>query len=159
MLSPWLQAATGLKGGRREGRGQREAGFQSQGQLNHIQHQLGCTQAISFSAQHVCNTRSNHPAAILLSAVYQGRGRNAWPRPRIAWLTACSEEQSLCYQLLWVSCRCTRGHLAANALATLSAKKKRMWTGRRDIMGVMPLCTVLLHQSRCVPLFHFVLIR
>ncbi len=58
-------------------REEEEAGFQSQGRLNHIQHQLGCTQAISFSVQHFCNTRFNHLAAILLNAVYQGKGRNA----------------------------------------------------------------------------------
>lgn len=94
--------------GEGERREEGEAGLQSQGRLNHIQHQLGCTQAISFSVQHFCNTRFNHLAAILLNAVYQGKGRNAWPQLRIAWLTACSGEQSLRYQLLWVSCRCTQ---------------------------------------------------
>lgn len=66
------QPVSGHAGRRRGGGGQ---GSQSQGRLNHIQHQLGCTQAISFSVQHFCNTRFNHLAAILLNAVYQGKER------------------------------------------------------------------------------------
>lgn len=61
--------------GTRGGGGGGGQGSQSQGRLNHIQHQLGCTQAISFSVQHFCNTRFNHLAAILLNAVYQGKER------------------------------------------------------------------------------------
>ena len=79
-----------------------------------------------FSVQHFCNTRFNHLATILLNAVYQGKGRSAWPRLRIARLTACSEEQKPpLHQSLWVSCRSTQGHLAANTPAMLSAKNRK----------------------------------
>ena len=60
--------------GRGGGRGGGEARLQSRGRLNHIQHQFDCTQAISYSLQHFCNTRFNL-AVILINAVYQGEER------------------------------------------------------------------------------------
>lgn len=45
------------------------------------EHQLSCTQAISFSVQHFCSTRFNHPAAILFpNAVYQGKEKEKRPQ-------------------------------------------------------------------------------
>lgn len=96
-------------------------------------HQLGCAPAISHPAQHFSSTRFNHLAAILLNAVHQGKGRNTWLWLWIAPLTACSGEQSLRHRPVTVSQLewCT-GHLAANSLAILSARKKGKY-----VKGVM----------------------
>lgn len=79
----------------------------SQGRLNPTRLWLGRTNAVlplsAASPQHKIYFMVSRP-----NAEYQQKGRSAWPRLGIAWLTACSSEQRTNHQLLWVSWRCTR---------------------------------------------------
>lgn len=91
-------------------------------------HQLGCAPAISHPAQHFCSTRFNHPFFQMWCT--GAKGKNTWLWLWIPPLTACSGEQSLCHRPVTVSqLEWRTGHLAANSLAMLSARKRKYVKG------------------------------